>query len=1563
MIIRKTRDIFATITTEGSALPPDILQRVANLDQELQGLEPVSYHLQKGEKISEATNRAWNRILSAWTNFKTARDTISADKPGTSETREKWLLPLFAELGYGRLLPTKAVDLEGKTYSISHGWGNTPIHLLGCNVPLDKRTRGIHGATAAAPHGLVQEFLNRSDDHLWAFVSNGLKLRILRDNISLTRQAYVEFDLEAMMEGQVYPDFRLLWLLCHQSRVEAEKPEECWLEKWSKAARDIGARVLDDLRNGVEQSINHLGAGFLSHPANTELREKLRSGELDKQDYFRQLLRLIYRLLFLFVSEDRGILLKDMGSPESGVYLKHYSTARLRRLAATLRGGRHDDLYEGLRLVMQKLGSDEGCPELGLSPLGSFLFSPDTLPDVEPCRITNIDLLSAIRNLATITGKEGLRPVDFKNLGSEELGSIYESLLELHPELEVDAGTFVLTTFAGHERKTTGSYYTPESLIQNLLDTALDPVLRDARKAENPEAAILDLKVCDPACGSGHFLIAAANRMAKALGAARTGEEEPSPEAVREAKRDVIGRCIYGADINQMAVELCKVSLWLESMDPGKPLSFLDSHIQVGNSLLGATPALLESGIPDDAFTPIEGDEKPICTKNKKENKKERKSREKSGKAMQNGRLPIGTEPYVRLGDLASSLHDLEALADDSIDGVREKERRYAELVSSSSYLYGRLWADSFCAAFVWKKNQDHPYPITEFEYRKIRNNPHSVAPWMRDEIRRLAEQYQFFHWHLAFPDVFKLPPKDRKPENEGTGWDGGFDVVLGNPPWEHTELKEQEWFASRRPDVAAAPGAKRKTLIAKLKEEDPGLWDEYQSDLRFADGVRHIIRNGGLYPFCGRGRINTYAIFSELNRSIMSVKGRVGCIVPSGICTDDTTKFFFQDIIETENLASLYDFENKNIFPSVHSSYKFCLLTLTGSHKAASRGAEFAFFLHDVSELREDWRKFTLTAEDIALINPNTRTCPIFRSKRDAEITKGIYRRVPVLIKEATETEPEVNPWGIKFKQGLFNMTSASHLFRTRQELEDAGWSLEGNRFVRGEETYLPLYEAKMIHHFDHRWATYEPDGSTRDVTLEEKRDPDFVVMPRYWVHEWEVAKRASNVPGELVKACVKEDKDELKKILRLWFAKLPDSLQDMKMSAMPLMGGGSGYSKEELQLIQSWQEECPITATDRELRATIRDDLELAHQLILKRTPEWFLGWRDICRSTDERTVIPGITPKAAFGDTFLLMFPSVKMRKKAVLLSASLTSFAQDYAARQKVGGTHLKYHVFKQIPALPPEAYEKSFGHDATFGDYILEMSLRLFCSSNDMSALSNNLEFASEISWVEDRHDIRCKLDAAFFHLYGLDRDDVEYIMGTFPIVEKKDRDAYGEYRTKELILHYYDQIAAQSEEPTEPLSTNDLPYRDYFDSDRAAWANVLIPHFVRLKPGLVLDDYVDMALLSTAQDQLVGVLPKADSGKVVDAMRRAGIPTSIPADQKIRKNIVVRQLQDNGLRIDMNTNMCTLPDEFPLESMPAVNELAEHALQALRIIQKLMQDATASQQPVVLWFNQERMAA
>src|SRR5260370_14707809 len=305
---RRHHTIFTTVRSEGAILPVDLLQRIAQGHPNRDGLTPETYNLLKTEKLNEAINRSWNRLLSAWTAFKAAQDKLPEKDAGTTLTRERWLLPLFYELGYGRLLTAKPIEVNDRSYPISHLWQNTPIHLVSFKVDLDRYTRTAAGATRSSPHSLVQELLNRSGSHLWGMLSNGLRLRILRDNVSLTRQAYVEFDLEAMMNGELYPDFVLLWLLCHQSRVEAEKPEECWLEKWSRTAHEQGTRALDQLRNGVEKAITALGSGFLAHAANNALREKLRAGELSAQDYYRQIFPLVYTLLVLFVPQSPHIL-------------------------------------------------------------------------------------------------------------------------------------------------------------------------------------------------------------------------------------------------------------------------------------------------------------------------------------------------------------------------------------------------------------------------------------------------------------------------------------------------------------------------------------------------------------------------------------------------------------------------------------------------------------------------------------------------------------------------------------------------------------------------------------------------------------------------------------------------------------------------------------------------------------------------------------------------------------------------------------------------------------------------------------------------------------------------------------------------------------------------------------------------------------------------------------------------------------------------------------------------------------------------------------------------------
>jgi len=1327
------REVFTSIQTEGAILPPDLLQRVFSGDNDLQGLRPKDYHLAESEKLNEAINRSWNVLQGYWKSFKKGQEKLAETDPGTSLTRERWLLPLFQELGYGRLLTHKAIAIENKSYPISHNWGKTPIHLVGCKVDLDRRTAGVSGAARSSPHSLVQELLNRSDDHLWAFLSNGTKLRILRDNLSLTRQAYVEFDLETMMQGEVYSDFFLLWLLGHQSRVEAEKPEECWLEKWSQTAQGQGTRALDQLRNGVEDAIQALGSGFLKQPFNWALREKMKSGQLDKQDYYRQLLRLIYRLLFLFVAEDRDMLFVPDSDPESQeLYIEHYSTTHLRKLAEKLRGSRHTDIFQSFNLIINKL-SVTGCPELGLPALGSFLFSKSkAIPDLE---ISNEDFLSAIRALAFTSDQGTLRAVDYKNLGSEEFGSVYESLLELHPDLNVDAGTFGLKTASGHERKTTGSYYTPSSLVQCLLDSALDPVLDEASGRPDPEKAILDLKICDPACGSGHFLIAAAHRVARRLASIRTGDEEPSPEATRTALRDVIGHCVYGVDLNPMAVELCKVALWMESLDPGKPLSLLDHKMQCGNSLLGTTPKLLADGILNEAFKPIEGDDPKYCSVLRRRNEQERQGQLTMWASMV-------AESHATYGSLSDRYRSVDEMEDSSVKAVAEKEKKFDRLLQSADYQHSKLSADAWCASYVWPKQKNAPEPVTQDLFRQMQSPNLQPLRETIAEVHQLSEKYRFFHWHLAFPDVFRVPSMGESVENDETGWNGGFDVVLGNPPWEHTELKELEFFAISSPEIAKArTGAIRKRKINILIQKDPGLYRSFQNAKRLTEGTAHIIQASSRYPYCGRGRTNTYGIFTELNLSIVGNKGRVGCIVPSGLATDDTYKIFFRELMKSKRLVSFYDFENKGrYFINVHRNYKFCLLTLSGQSEASESQAKFLFFGNDPEDVRSSDQIIPLSLQEILMFNPNTGTCPIFRNRKDSGLALKVYLRIPILVKEG---ENRSNPWQITIRR-IFNMGIPKVVDRC---------SRIPNR--QEHETLFRMYESKLMWGYEHRHATYEGcsdseknKGTARLSAPEELADPNIKVAPRYW---------------------------------------------------MPASGFQSGISNHISNA-------------------------------------KWLLVFRDVTRAVDQRTVSACIIPVSATDFTLRVLIFAKRWGIYICGLLVNLNTFILDYLARQKIGGIHLSDFITKQLPILEPQIYDTDFTGQESLIKFISPRVLELTYTAWDLQ------DFASECGYEgppfrwdqERRFQIRCELDALFFHLYlptdkqgnwlqseaesqeditlqksliCTPRNAVEYIMETFPIVKRKDLQKHGEYRTKLNILNIYDRIkhAIESDEPYQTL--------------------------------------------------------------------------------------------------------------------------------------------------------------
>jgi hypothetical protein len=1271
----RSASLFQTARTEGGLLPADLLQRIVDNDPTLDGLKPSDYHLAGGERLNEAITRSWSRLLGAWRSFDEARSELAPEDRGGRLTRERWLHVVFDELGYGRLVQEPAIEIEGKSYAVFSQWQHTPIHLVGCGVKVDARTPGVAGAAGQSPHSLVQELLNRSTQRLWGLVSNGLLLRVLRDNVALTRQAYLEFDLEGMFSGEVYPDFVLLWLVCHQSRVEAERPDECWLEQWTQAATEQGTRALEVLRDGVEEAIEILGAGFLAHPANSELHARLRDGTLEAQDYYRQLLRLVYRLLFLFVAEDRDVLLDPSADKTARErYRVHYSTQRLRALAQRRRGGRQHDRYEQLKLVMEALDTD-GCDPLGLLALGSFLWSREACPDLSDARIANDDLLDAIRALATVEERGVGRSVDFRNLGAEELGSIYESLLELHPDLDRQTATFTLETAVGHERKTTGSYYTPTSLITSLLDSALEPVLDEAVASDDSEAAILGLTVCDPACGSGHFLIAAANRIAKRLAALRTGDAEPSPDALRSSLRDVIGHCIYGVDVNPMAVELCKVSLWMETLDPGRPLSFLDDRIVRGNSLLGGSPDLIAEGIPAEAFKALLGDDKEVVSALRKRNAKELKGQ----MALE---LAEATEAdAATLADKSAAITDVD---DSSLEGVRKREQRFRDLTESPELERARLVADTWCAAFVVPKRSGEPVITQELVGRVAARGSAGLSGDERTRVDALREEYGFLHWHIAFAGVFGA---------------GGFDLVLGNPPWERVKLQEKEFFAASAPEIAAAPNkAARQRLIEALKDEDPALFAAFQAAKRKAEGESHLLRSTGRYPLCGRGDVNTYAVFAEAMRTLISSEGRVGAIVPTGIATDDTTKHFFRDLVESRSLVSLNSFENEEfVFPQVHHDTKFCLLTLAG--EPSPLDPEFVFFARQVADLSDEWRRFSLSAGDITRVNPNTGTCPTFRSARDADVTKRIYERVPPLLHESRE---EGNPWEARFAT-MFHMASDSGLFRDEP----------------GEGT-VPLYEGKMFWQFDHRFGTYEGQteaqanqGTLPQVADQQHAEPHFTVSPRYWVD--------ADVVG-------------------------PE-----------------------------------ITA---------------------KTLGSWFIVFRDITNVVNERTMVFSALPAVAVGHTAPIVAVVGSLAQRLAFLGV-VNSFAADYLARQKVSGKHLTFFILKQIAIPSPEMLREScpWAPDQSYVEFLAPRTLELVHTAHDLDAIvKEDANLPGPFVWNTNRRRlIRAELDAAILYRYGLDRDDIEHVMSTFPVAESRELSEFGEFRQRGLILERYDAMASAAD--------------------------------------------------------------------------------------------------------------------------------------------------------------------
>ncbi|MHB1887248.1 MAG: Eco57I restriction-modification methylase domain-containing protein, partial [Acidimicrobiales bacterium] len=763
--------------------------------------------------------------------------------------------------------------------------------------------------------------------------------------------------------------------------------------------------------------------------------------------------------------------------------------------------------------------------------------------------------------------------------------------------------------------------------------------------------------------------------------------------------------CVYGVDINPLALEVAKVALWLEALTPGKPLAFVDPHFKVGNALLGATPVLLRSGVPDAAFTVLEGDDKDRVKSLKARNKAERRHAEQVTAGQTT--LEFEADPWTTEAASRQAVV-LEALPLDTVADIRARADAWRKLDAAPELIEARRAADAWCAAFVQPADDDNP-GITYDTVVHLADRAEHLAAEL-DLIDQLARQYQFFHWHLEFPGVFNVREPGTPDVDPHTGWAGGFACILGNPPWERVKIQDKEWFAAHgRDDIAtAATKAKRDSMIVALDESDPATAAAHGHDKRHADGTAHLLLKSGRYPLTGQGDVNTYSVFAETFRTLVAPSGRAGFITPTGLATDVTTAPFFADTLSSRRLVAFYDFENEaKIFSNVDHRFRFATTVLAGQQGATGQ-TRFAFYTRHLRDVAA--RRFELTAAEVLQLNPNTGTLPVFRARRDADITTSIYRRHPVLIRD---DDPKGNPWGLSF-MAMFHMANDSGRFHDAKDVADAetdGWSCR-----RDGTTFVPLYEAKMLSHWDHRFSTYK--GATQAqlnmntlprTTDAAHDDPSAETLPRYWVDQREVSKGLDGRWGR-----------------------------------------------------------------------------------------DWLLGWRDIARSSDSRTLVPSVFPASASGNKFplaILANPAL-----GCLLHATWSSLACDYIARQKLSGTGMTYFILKQIALPHPETFATAAGWKpaVSLAEWIRPYVLELSYTSHRLAAYAQDLgDDGPPFRWdPERRARLRAELDAAFMHIYGLSREETEHVLDSFFVVRKYEERDLGEFRTRRLVLDAYDRMAA-----------------------------------------------------------------------------------------------------------------------------------------------------------------------
>lgn len=823
---------FPSLRLEGAILSPELFARV----EDLPGQRPADFGLPTGSIVKDEIARAWADAQDYWRIFQRKLDALPANASATTETRNLWIVPLLGLLGYQLERHERGLELHGKLYPVSHRAANRaglPVHIVSVReaAGLDRKPERAAGPRMSA-HGLVQEYLNLADQ-TYGLVTNGRLLRLLRDSSRLVKLTYLEFDLDRIFTDGLYADFALLYRFLHASRLPAssEATAESLMERYHLDSIEAGAAIRDGLSSAVETAIRAFANGLLAHPRNDALRAAVQSGQLTPAAYYSHLLRLIYRLLFLLVIEERNLVYPlSPSATKRDLYYRFYSLQRVRRLADTrhLDDLRKDDAWLAVLACFQLFEAGGPGPRLGIAPLAGDLFRPDAIGLIRDCHLDNATTFRCLRALSLYENEDARTTirVNYAALNVEEFGSVYQGLLEFEPVWVSDGPRPAFAFKQGDERAATGSHYTPDDLVQPLLKHALDPLIAQKLKEPDPAVALLSLRVADISCGSGHILLAAARRIGTELAIVRTGEEQPSPAAFRAAVRDVIRHCIYGVDLNPLAVELCKVALWLEAHSPGEPLNFLDHHIKCGNAIVGfVRREELERGVPDEAFATLPGDDKDIAAHFRRKNKDER-----AGKSQTT--LHLAPELQAQLDQILARWREISNLPEKDPAEIEAKKRRYEQFASGpDAWHLAQLAAIPIAQFYTPKTEATKAHLLTDETFRDYLAGKTAPRADALGAARALAERKRFFHWFLQFPEIIAR---------------GGFDCLLGNPP--------------------------------------------FLGGLRLSSNFGHGFLNWVYHAYPGaKGTCDLVAYFFRRNFDLLSAAGRLGLIATDTISQGDT--------------------------------------------------------------------------------------------------------------------------------------------------------------------------------------------------------------------------------------------------------------------------------------------------------------------------------------------------------------------------------------------------------------------------------------------------------------------------------------------------------------------------------------------------------------------------------------------------------------------------------------------------------------------------------------------------